>query len=203
MQRGKGGREMSDTDAAEANRRAEWLHKHKAPKDWIVLTTSEVSVIREELLAVEREREAREKLADALQEVDLRTLDFERMRAERNEARHEIEGWRNKWECAVEMAARAEYERDVAACADMVDLLVKDLESRGLGWDIGNQGRLIEARVWDWPYVVGRYRPNEIEPLAKMLSKAMQEVDWQKYPEQSKVLQVKKNKKTKTKQQRQ
>jgi hypothetical protein len=54
---------MSDTDAAEANRRAEWLHKHKAPKDWIVLTTSEVSVIREELLAVERERdEAREAL---------------------------------------------------------------------------------------------------------------------------------------------
>jgi hypothetical protein len=63
MQRGKGGREMSDTDAAEANRRAEWLHKHKAPKDWIVLTTSEVSVIREELLAVERERdEARHNL---------------------------------------------------------------------------------------------------------------------------------------------
>ena len=29
-----------------------------------------------------------------------------------NEARHEIEGWRNKWECAVEMAARAENQRD-------------------------------------------------------------------------------------------
>ena len=37
---------------------------------------------------LERERdEASEKLADALQEVDLRTLDFERMRAERDEAR--------------------------------------------------------------------------------------------------------------------
>ena len=33
-------------------------------------------------------------------------------RNERDEARHEIEGWQNKWECAVEMAARAENERD-------------------------------------------------------------------------------------------
>ena len=41
---------------------------------------------------LERERdEAREKLADALQEVDLRTLDFDRMRAERDEAREKIE----------------------------------------------------------------------------------------------------------------
>ncbi len=59
---------MSDTDAAEANRRAEWLHKHKAPKDWIVLTTSEVSVIREELLAVERERDEARELAQQMSE---------------------------------------------------------------------------------------------------------------------------------------
>jgi chromosome segregation ATPase len=31
---------------------------------------------------------------------------------ERDKARHEIEGWRNKWECAVEMAATAENQRD-------------------------------------------------------------------------------------------
>lgn len=38
-----------------------------------------------------RERdEARKKMADALQEVDLRTLDFERMKQEREEAREEI-----------------------------------------------------------------------------------------------------------------
>jgi hypothetical protein len=30
------------------------------------------------------------------------------------EAQMEIEGWRNKWECAIEMAARAEVERDEA-----------------------------------------------------------------------------------------
>jgi hypothetical protein len=33
-----------------------------------------------------------------------------KLERERNEARHEIEGWRNKWECAVEMAARAELD---------------------------------------------------------------------------------------------
>jgi hypothetical protein len=41
--------------------------------------------------------------------------DFARkLERERDEARHEIEGWSNKWECAVEMAARAEIERDEA-----------------------------------------------------------------------------------------
>jgi hypothetical protein len=48
---------MSDADAAESKRRAEWLHKNKAHRDWIILSVSEVSVIREELLAVERERD--------------------------------------------------------------------------------------------------------------------------------------------------
>ncbi len=38
-----------------------------------------------------------------------------------HEARHEIAGWRNKWECAVTMGAMAENERDEA---------LKDLEFR-------------------------------------------------------------------------
>ncbi len=38
----------------------------------------------------------------------------EQLERERDEARHEIEGWKNKWDCAVEMAARAEVERDEA-----------------------------------------------------------------------------------------
>lgn len=41
---------------------------------------------------LERERdEARNKMADALQEVDLRTLDYERMKQERDEAREALE----------------------------------------------------------------------------------------------------------------
>jgi hypothetical protein len=41
--------------------------------------------------------------------------DFARkLERERDEARHEIEGWRNKFNCAVDMGARSEIERDEA-----------------------------------------------------------------------------------------
>ena len=36
------------------------------------------------------------------------------LRKERDEAKNEILGWENKWKCAVDMAARAEIERDDA-----------------------------------------------------------------------------------------
>jgi len=62
------------------------------------------------------------------------------------------------------------------------DDIIADIESRGLGWSLDNTGTLIEARVWDWPTVIGRYRPAKVEPLAKMLSAACYEVDWTKYP---------------------
>lgn len=54
-----------------------------------------------------------------------------------------------------------------------VDYLIKRLEDLGLGWSLDHTSRLIEARVWDWPDVIGRYRPNSVEPLAKMLLMAM------------------------------
>ena len=61
---------IPEADAAETKFRAEWLHKHKAHKDWIILSVSEVAVIRDELLAVKRERDEaqgeRDKLAAAL-----------------------------------------------------------------------------------------------------------------------------------------
>ncbi len=38
----------ADADDAEAKRRAEWLHAHNAPKDWVVLTESEVAQIKSE-----------------------------------------------------------------------------------------------------------------------------------------------------------
>lgn len=34
------------------------------------------------------------------------------VKAQRDSLENEIEGWRNKWECAIEMAARAEVQRD-------------------------------------------------------------------------------------------
>jgi hypothetical protein len=61
----------------------------------------------EELLGVDRN--------DASDEQFQKGLDaIKNIIRERDEARHEIEGWSNKWECAVEMAARAEIERDEA-----------------------------------------------------------------------------------------
>jgi len=53
------------------------------------------------------------------------------------------------------------------------DELVARLEELGLDWDLGHNRRLIEARVWRWPDVIGRYRPSAVEPLADMLMKAM------------------------------
>jgi hypothetical protein len=47
----------------------------------------------------------------AIREAAGRLRELER---ERDEVRHEIEGWRNKWNWAIEMAARAEMERDEA-----------------------------------------------------------------------------------------
>ena len=37
-----------------------------------------------------------------------------KLERERDEARDAILGWENKWKCAVDMAARAELERDEA-----------------------------------------------------------------------------------------
>jgi hypothetical protein len=66
--------------------------------------------------------------------------------------------------------------------AATADDIIADIESRGLGWSLENTGPLIEARVWDWPNVIGRYRPHTVEPLAKMLAAACYDVSWTKYP---------------------
>ena len=54
--------------------------------------------LRERDEAVEDQKNSRQSLAFALEELE--------------EARNEIHGWKNKWECAVDMAARAEIDRD-------------------------------------------------------------------------------------------
>jgi hypothetical protein len=62
---------MSDSDAEKAKSRAEWLHRHMAPRDWIVLTAFEVATIRAELAVVKRERdEALEALRELWQSAD-------------------------------------------------------------------------------------------------------------------------------------
>jgi hypothetical protein len=71
---------MSAADAAEAKLRAEWLHKHKAPQDWIILTGSEVSTIQVELETMQRERDA---AIDALMKIEDLFLDGEDIYADR------------------------------------------------------------------------------------------------------------------------
>lgn len=48
---------MSYLDEIEAKRRAQWLHDHKAPSDWVVLTKAEVAALRTDLERVTRERD--------------------------------------------------------------------------------------------------------------------------------------------------
>ena len=55
-----------------------------------------------------------------------------------------------------------------------LDEVIAVLEAHGFGWSLDHHGGLIEARVWDWPYCVGRYRPATVEPLAQMLHRAIQ-----------------------------
>ena len=55
------------------------------------------------------------------------------------------------------------------------DEIIEKLEALGLGWSLDHIGHLIEARVWDWPDVVGRYRPKKVEPLADMLMGAIKQ----------------------------
>ena len=51
---------------------------------------------------------------DALSQIVQAECRAERFCQERDEARDAIVGWENKWKCAVDMAARAELERDEA-----------------------------------------------------------------------------------------
>ena len=53
-----------------------------------------------------------------------------------------------------------------------VDALIEALEKEGFGFSLDHTGCLYEARVWKWPHVVGRYRPEKQEPLLHMLQQA-------------------------------
>ena len=86
---------------------AEGLERELAPL-WQSLRDSQDEVLRltfenRELsqgcdVAQEDQENSRQSLAFALEELE--------------EARNEILGWKNKWTCAIDMAARAELERD-------------------------------------------------------------------------------------------
>ena len=51
-----------DLDDAEAKRRAEWLHAHNAPKDWVILTESEVAAMKADLVKLVWDKNEMERL---------------------------------------------------------------------------------------------------------------------------------------------
>jgi hypothetical protein len=53
------------------------------------------------------------------------------------------------------------------------DELIDYLEARGFGWSLDHISRMVESRIWEWPNIVGRYRPATRESLADMLRGAM------------------------------
>jgi len=65
--------------------------------------------IFDEMARLERERD------EAIQRRMETVLQCELLEKERDDARHEIEGWKNKFNCAVDMGARAENESDEQA----------------------------------------------------------------------------------------
>lgn len=67
---------------------------HVVPVEWAQ------QLERERDEAVDDRKNSRQSLLFALEELD--------------EAKNDISGWKNKWECAVTMAAKAENERDEA-----------------------------------------------------------------------------------------
>jgi len=60
---------------------------------------------------------------------------------------------------------------------DEADKLILQLEKRGLGWSLDHTGSFIGCRIWDWPNVVGRYIPDKVEPLSKMLAEAIEQME--------------------------
>jgi hypothetical protein len=88
------------------------------------------------LLDMEMQRdEAREKLSAAWQSLRDSQDEVLRLTFENRELSQSIEGWENKWKCAVDMAARAELERD---------------EARELAQQMSESNQVLQAEVRDY-----------------------------------------------------
>jgi len=75
---------------------------------------------------------------------------------ERDEARDAIVGWENKWKCAIDMAARAELERDDALQdaknyhAKMVNLINEREDAKDLAQQMSESNQVLQAEVRDY-----------------------------------------------------
>lgn len=56
--------------------------------------------------------------------------------------------------------------------------LTKEIEEAGYTWDIGyGHPRYFEARIWDWPYPVGRCTVEDSSDIYGTLKKAWDDVN--------------------------
>ena len=75
---------------------------------------------------------------------------------ERDEARNAIVGWENKWKCAIDMAARAELERDEALQdakkyhVKMVNLINEREDAKDLAQQMSESNQVLQAEVRDY-----------------------------------------------------
>ncbi len=115
--------------------------------DW---TPTEVYKLREDAKQLALERD------DALSQIAQAECRAERFCQERDEARNAIVGWENKWKCAIDMAARAELERDEALKdaknyhAKMVNLINEREDARDLAQQMSESNQVLLAEVRDY-----------------------------------------------------
>jgi hypothetical protein len=115
--------------------------------DW---TPTEVYKLREDAKQLSLERD------EALSQIAQAECRAERFCQERDEARNAIVGWENKWKCAIDMAARAELERDEALQdaknyhVKMVNLTYELADARELVQQMSESNQVLQAEVRDY-----------------------------------------------------
>ena len=106
---------------------------------------------RDEL--IDKNKKLNEEVDDLIRQRPLLIEDFKR---ERDEARDAIVGWENKWKCAIDMAARAELERDEALQdaknyhAKMVNLINEREDAKDLAQQMSESNQVLQAEVRDY-----------------------------------------------------
>lgn len=58
---------------------------------------------------------------------------------------------------------------------DDLDALTECIQARGWVWDVGVLRGGYEARIWDWPHLLGRARSDTKVAMYDLLMEAMQE----------------------------
>ena len=74
-------------------------------------------------------------------------------------------------------AATGEVKELVLARKSLEDL-IDYIESEGWGWDVGVlSGYGYEARIWDWPNVIGRFRSDKRLTVRQMIENAIEDIN--------------------------